>query len=190
MGIVSYNGVLVEEPLEKPKFSHSVSLMLATMGKLEADENISYYTMLMEKYNEQNIKDVALLHEVQALNSIRILNYQVCNGGFEQYFANGYHKRIEGYDLNGFTNVDFSDQIEFLDFLIAFIQLFAEYKPMITELNKTWLMLNKLKEHEYLWYDDFSKYNEQWYKVYEAIEFGLEVYAQYLYKRLEKENDR
>ena len=187
MEIVNYNGVSIEPPAEKPKFSHSVSLMLATMGKLEANENIPYYSMLMEKYNEQNIKDVALLHEVQALNTIRNLNYQVMNGGFEQYFFNEYHKYSAGYDLNSFTNVDIADQIEFLDWLFAFIQLFSQYKSMASELEKMWSMLNELKDFSY---SGYSEYNKQWSRIYEAVEFGLEVAAQYLYKRLEKENDR
>lgn len=89
MKSLSYNGVVIEVPVDRPVFSHSLPLKFMTEGKVEGDKNIPYFDKLME-YKMDDIPNGELLSDACRLYSIRNLNYQVNNGGFTQYYFNGY----------------------------------------------------------------------------------------------------
>lgn len=193
---ISYNGVSIEVPSERPVFSHSVALMIASLGKIEGNQNIPYFEKLMQ-YKQSDIPEGELMHDVCALYSIKNLNYQVNNGGFEQYYENGYHKYSAGEDVGDLANLDISQQIDFLETLIHFILRDKENIPYFDDLLKAKELLieasRSIEDYECLDDEDkefvglagFSDFDEQWYKVNEVIEWGMELYAQYLVKRLE-----
>lgn len=194
MNNFSYKGVTIRVPIKQPKFSHSVPLMIASFGKYESNENIPYFEKLM-RYRETDVPEGDLLHSVCALYSVKNLSYQVNNGGFAQYFDNGFHKYRVGYDIGDLTHLDMEQQIDFLKELILFILLDTTKSNYSSELSKTLYLLQglvrKMQSKTYCakrFFDfmDFTAYDEQWFKVTELIEWGLETYAQYLVKRLEE----
>lgn len=186
---IKYNGVVLEIPSEKPTFTHSLPLMYATSGKLEGNHNIPYFERLMQ-YKETDLPEGELLHEVCALYSIKNLNYQVCNGGFHQYFYNGYHKYKAGYNIGDISHLEIKYQIEFLEKLTRFILLNEDKQQYKTDLIKALLifkeMPNSIKKYDGVTNADASLFNELWYKVSSVVEWGIELYAQYLIKRLEE----
>ncbi len=198
---INYDGVLIELPSERPMFSHSISMMIVSKGKIESNHNIPYFERLMQ-YKETDLPEGELLHEVCALNSIRNLNYQVNNGGFSQYFFNEYHKYRAGYQIGDLSNLDIAQQIEFLEKLISFIVFDVDKKPYEADLLRALILLKEQQKNilEYEnWCDEedeiietelagCSVFDTQWYKVNEVIEWGIELYAQYLCKRLEAMN--
>lgn len=193
---IKYNGVVLEIPSEKPTFTHSLPLMYATSGKLEGNHNIPYFERLMQ-YKETDLPEGELLHEVCALYSIKNLNYQVCNGGFRQYYDNRYHKFKAGYEIGDLANLDIFEQSKFLDKFILFILLDERKKKYSSDLTRAVVLFrempNNIEEYECLDSDDgyaeiegADAFDEQWYKVCDVIEWGIELYAQYLIKRLEE----
>lgn len=195
---IKYNKISIEVPSENPMFTHSIPAMIATKKKVETDRNIKYFERLMQ-YKETDLPEGELLHEVCALYSIRNLNYQVCNGGFRQYYDNGYHKFKAGYEIGDLANLDIFEQIKFLDKFILFILLDERKKKYSSDLTRAIVLFrempNNIEEYECLDSDDgyaeiegADAFDEQWYKVNEIIEWGMELYAQYLIKRLERMN--
>lgn len=184
-----YNGVLIEVSEKAPHFTHSVPLMIMSFGKIESNENIPFFEKLMT-YKETEIPQGELLHDVCALNSIRNLNYQVNNGGIEQYYDNGYHLYRAGQEIGDLANIEMKYQVSFLKKLIDFILYYEDNKKYADDLYKA---LSEMETQRYNIYNNaFSKvYNDfdsYWYKVSEIIEWGIEYYAQYLIKRLEVED--
>lgn len=192
-----YNGVEIEVPEKAPAFTHSVPMMLASFGRIEDNQNIPYFEKLVQ-FKETDLPEGELLHDACALNSIRHLNYQINNGGFEQYFDNGYHQYRAGYEIGDLTLLAIDEQIKFLKVLIDFILLAdcnAKYKD---ELLKALTLFERQRiniieyenyepdnEGDYAALDGCNAFDRQWYKVNELIEMGIELYAQYLCKRLE-----
>lgn len=198
MRMIKYNGISLGVSSKKSVFTHSVSAKVITSGKLESDKNIPYFERLMQ-YKETDIPEGELLHEVCALYSIRNLNYQVCNGGFRQYYDNGYHKFKAGFEIGDLANLDIFEQIKFLDKFILFILFDERKKKYSSDLTRAVVLFrempNNIEEYECLDSGDghaeiegADAFDEQWYKVNEIIEWGMELYAQYLIKRLEMMN--
>lgn len=196
MSSFTYNGVLIEIPEKQPVFTHSLPLRIASLGKHESNKNIPYFEKLMY-YRETDIPEGDLLHSVCALYSIKNLSYQVNNGGFVQYFNNGYHRYIAGYDIGDLAHIDIFQQVDFFKELINFIKISKVNPKYEDALYEAYLVLKALAEnaknkdfneisfYEYL---NLDAEDEIWYKACVAIEWGLEVYAQYLVKRLEELN--
>lgn len=190
-----YLGVSIDIPKEKPVFTHSVPLMIATFGKVENNMNIPYFEKLL-LYKQTDLPEGEIQHDVCALNSIRNLNYQINNGGFEQYYFNQYHKYSSGQDVGDLTHLGIAEQIKFLDKFILFILLDKDKEKYSCDLTKAVMLFrsmpNKIKEYEelgdekeYSCIGGAENFDKQWYKVSEVIEWGMELYAQYLIKRLE-----
>lgn len=187
MKILKYNGVSLEVPTESPVFRHSILL--------ETDKNTPYFSQLIQ-YKQTNLPDGDLMHEVCALYSISNLNYQTCNGGFRQYYGNAYHEYRAGYNIGDLPNLDIDEQIVFLKSLISFILLDESKKRYEDDLVQVCSMLEVLSQNivEYESMDELEQeiceiagcdeFDKQWYKVNEIIEWGMELYAQYLIKRL------
>ena len=161
-------------------------------------KNAKYFNRLMQ-YKETDLPEGELLHEVCALYSINNLNKQMCEGGFKQYYDNGYHKFIAGYDIGDLSNLDITYQIKFLDKFILFILLDKSKKKYSSDLTRAVVLFrempNNIEEYEcldsgdeYAEIEGVDAFDEQWYKVCDVIEWGMELYAQYLIKRLEMMN--
>ena len=187
-----YNGVPIEVPVERPVFSHSHALKLMSGGTMEGDRNIPYFEKLM-KYKEDEIPEGEMLSDVCRLYSISNLNYQVSNGGFTQYYFNGYHKFMPGYDMCDLSNTGIECQLIFLQKLIDFMMHFDFFGAYLNELFNTvnWLekMYLNIIQHKaggcYGVLPDCDAFDKAWGMVSDQIEFGMELYAQYLIKRLE-----
>lgn len=194
---ISFNGVSIELPMEQPIFTHSVTAMIATFGSVEGNHNIPYFEKLMQ-YKKSDIPELELLHDICALNSIRLMNYQINNGGFEQYYDNGYHEYRAGDEDGALAQLDINAQIEFLEKFILFILLADDNKKYFDDLTKTVVMFRNMQSNildyesldaddkEYADINGADAFDTQWYKVSEVIEWGIELYAQYLIKRLEE----
>lgn len=194
-----YNGVEIQVPEKTPAFTHSVSMMIASFGRIENNHDIPYFEKLMQ-YKETDLPEGELLHDVCALNTIRHLNYQVNNGGFEQYFDNGYHQYRAGQDIGDLALLAIDEQIKFLKVLVDFILLDDSNVKYKDDLFKALMLFERQRmniieyenyesddEDDYATLEGCDAFDEQWYKVDEIVELGIELYAQYLCKRLEVE---
>lgn len=161
-------------------------------------KNAKYFNRLMQ-YKETDLPEGELLHEVCVLYSINNLNKQMCEGGFKQYYDNGYHKFIAGYNIGDLSNLDITYQIKFLDKFILFVLLDKSKKKYSSDLTRAVVLFrempNNIEEYEcidsgdeYAEIEGVDAFDEQWYKVCDVIEWGMELYAQYLVKRLERMN--
>lgn len=195
MRTIKYNGVQLELPSERPVFTHSVPMMIASLGRVECNQNIPYFEKLLG-YKASELPE-ELLHDVYALNSVRRLNYQINNGGFKQYYDSGYHKYYAGNEMDDFPQLDITEQLKFLDKFILFILMNEDKKKYSDDLTKAVVLLRDMprKIFEYESLDEAEKqhtdiegmdtFDTQWYEVSDVIEWGMELYAQYLCKRLE-----
>ena len=162
-------------------------------------KNAKYFNRLMQ-YKETDLPEGELLHEVCALYSINNLNKQMCEGGFKQYYDNGYHKYRAGYEIGDLANLEISEQIKFLDKFILFILFDNDKRKYSDDLTKAVILFREMpnnileyerltdEEKEYAEIDGADAFDKQWYKVCDVIEWGMELYAQYLIKRLEMMN--
>ena len=189
---IKYNGVCIEVPTERPVFCRSLLVVHMTNGKEGDNKHTPYFDKLMG-YKEDEIPQGELLSDVHRLYSISNLNYQVNNSGFAQYYFNGYHEFMSGYDIGDLNNVDISCQMIFLQKLIDFMMYFDFFDAYLNELFDAvhWLekMYLNILQHKaggcYGELPDCDSFNKAWFMVRSQVEFGMELYAQYLIKRLE-----
>lgn len=195
MKVLKYKGVELNVPEKAPVFTHSVAMMIATLGKAENNSNIPYFERLIQD-KETELPEGEILHDVCALNTLRHMNYQVNNGGFLQYYDNGYHKYSAGYEIGDLALLAIDEQIKFLKVLVDFILLDDTKKKYKDDLLKAIMLFERQRiniieyenyeqDDDYATVDGCDDFDEQWYKVNEVIEYGIELYAQYLCKRLE-----
>lgn len=194
-----YNEVKIEVPEKAPTFTHSVSMMLATLGKAENNANIPYFEKLIQ-YKETELPEGEFLHDVCALYTLQRMNYQIQNGGFEQYYFNGYHTYSAGYEIGDLSLLDIGQQIIFFGKMIGFIQADDTKKDVIDDLIAVLILFTIMpdniyeyerlsaEEKECMAIDKADEFDKAWYKVSDTIEWAIECYAQYLCKRLEAEN--
>lgn len=194
-----YNGVEIQVPEKTPAFTHSVSMMIASFGKLESNADIPYYEKLVQ-YKETDLPEGELLHDTVALYTLQQINYQIQNGGFEQYYDNGYHIYRSGHDIGDLSILDINEQIMFFAKMIEFVQECNEKKDevddMVAVLILFTVMPDRIDDYEsladeektYLDIEGADDFDKAWYKVSDTIEWAIECYAQYLCKRLETDD--
>lgn len=193
-----YNGVEIEVPEKAPAFTHSVPLMIASLGKIEGNCNIPYFEKLVQ-YKETDLPDGELIHDVCALLTLQKMNYQIQNGGFEQYYANGYHKYRSGYNIGDLSLLDIGQQIMFFGKMIDFVQTDVAKKDVIDDMIAVLILFTVMpdrieeyeelsdEEKEYTFIEVSDAFDTAWYKISDTIEWAIELYAQFLCKRLEVE---
>ncbi len=79
---VIYKGIMIDGPFKTARLSHSITV--------ERNKRADY----LEKLTDIKRADVSpeQFDEINKLWSVVKMNYQICNGGIDQYFFNGFHK--------------------------------------------------------------------------------------------------
>ena len=139
---------------------------------------------------------------MSALSSVANMNYQICNGGLEQYYFNGYDCERTPFNAKDVKQLDKEAQVEMLCELLAFGKaIFPEREldnerlaRIIADFDSSYY-----EEIEEVWYDDEDDedggyceeegglcapwgFDERYYKVNDYLEALIEAYAQYLMK--------
>ena len=130
---MNYNGIELELSTEPVAMTHSVALDM--ISGQSSTQNMNWFELLGQLPYGQ-LKEDYFQGYVNVCNlfSLSHMDYQVCNGGIEQYFFNRYHekrtaKHKDDVELYGIDN----QQDAFMD-LVAFG---AEIFPERTEDNAT-----------------------------------------------------
>lgn len=193
----TYKGIELENTDKIVKMAHS--------RFLEKDEGIDYFAELLgrEKASLTNEQFEA----VSALNSVANMNYQICNGGLDQYFFNQYDKEREPFNPDDVKQVGKEKQVEMLRELQTFGKKVYPEKELENE------RLDRIisdfdgsyyEEEREEWYDDEEyeeggyyeeegglnapyDFDDRYYKVNNYLETLIEGYAQYLNKKIDQE---
>lgn len=189
---LNHNGVYIEYDLDLPPvFSHSYPLYQMSAGKQEAPHNISYFEKLMSV--DFSALPIGMKADVSGLYSLMNMNYHINNGGIDQYFSNGYH--LNKYSPGELIpHRDKSVQSCFLLKLISFLSEFDDFskamEPM-TEVQRYFGEANVLHvpseedEQELIEVYEYKAGFDRLYSgVSSVLEWGMELYAQYLIKAL------
>lgn len=121
----TFKGIELTNFTEDVRFSHSHSAYSLSGGVLEKDQNVVYFDRLLEI--EKQALTMDQFDRVSSLNSVMNMNYQICNGGIEQYFFNRYDKYRAPMSDEDVAQVDKEKQCEMLDTLMSFaIEVFPE----------------------------------------------------------------
>lgn len=182
-----YNGVDLEKVEGEVARSHSVVLDIL---KGESSSQNTSWTDLLAETPWSLIKDKMpeAYEESGRLWSLIGMNCQVCNGGIEQYFFNGYHTENEPYHENDVCRYDIDEQkTDFLK-LVDFGQvIFPERVEENTTLLRAATAFNELEfeeraeievlvecdEDRYIWDDDLEEEveNPDWFEEYYETEY-------------------
>lgn len=82
---MKYKGIELEGLDKKVKLSHS--------RVMETDEGTDWIDKLLTC--DKAALTPTQFHEVSALSSVINMDYQICNGGIEQYVFNGYARKMD-----------------------------------------------------------------------------------------------
>lgn len=107
---MKYKGIELEGLDKKVKLSHS--------RVMETDEGTDWIDKLLTC--DKAALTPTQFHEVSALSSVINMDYQICNGGIEQYVFNGYHEYIAPYSDDDVAQLDLNQQFIMLCRLVAF----------------------------------------------------------------------
>ncbi len=107
---MKYKGIELEGLDKKVKLSHS--------RVMETDEGTDWIDKLLTCDNAALTP--TQFHEVSALSSVINMDYQICNGGIEQYVFNGYHEYRAPYSDDDVAQLDLNQQFIMLCRLVAF----------------------------------------------------------------------
>lgn len=94
---------------------------------------------------------------MSALNSVANTNYQICNGGLDQYFYNGYDRERAPFNADDVKQLDKDAQVEMLRELHAFGRaVFPERELENERLDRIVSDFDgsHYEEIEEVWYDD------------------------------------
>lgn len=191
---IDYDGVCIEYDLDKPPvFSHSYPLFQITGGKQEAPQNIPYFQRLL-KLEYSAIQTREQKEAVSGLYSLMNMNYQINNGGINQYFFNGYHKdrRCTG------DSIPHRDQLvqhiilgKIAQFLHSFEDFKSKFVPLM-EIDFYFYDANVLhtpseddSQELIETYDYVLGFDNMYFDISPTIEWGIELYSQYVIKLLE-----
>ncbi len=138
---------------------------------------------------------------MSALSSVANMNYQICNGGLEQYFFNGYDRERAPFNADDVKQLDKDAQVEMLRELLAFGKAVFPERALDNErLDRIIADFDGAyyEEEEEVWYDDECEdggyyeeegglcapwdFDDRYYKVNGYLEALIEAYAQYLIK--------
>jgi len=116
---MKYNNIELELPVERVSLSHSTTYNAVT-GKARS-ENLKWIDALgslpWSKFNDKHINEY---NDACTLLSLLMMDYQVCNGGIDQYFFNGFHEKHNTNAGNDVVLVDIEDQKEGFNKLVSF----------------------------------------------------------------------
>lgn len=107
---MKYKGIELEGLDKKVKLSHS--------RVMETDEGTDWIDKLLTC--DKAALTPTRFHEVSALSSVINMDYQICNGGIEQYVFNGYHEYRAPYSDDDVAQLDLNQQFIMLCRLVAF----------------------------------------------------------------------
>lgn len=196
--MVSYNGIELELGGEEVSFSHSRAL--------ERDRNTRFSDALRDFATGTLTPDQ--FRAASRLSSLINLNYQVMNGGIEQYFDNGYDAEYLP-DSGGLAHLDKDEQVYgFRDLALLAPLAFQDGSDVADEILDLARDLDKLEnvygspqyyevdEDDPFCYDNpvdqmeaaYDAFDNRYYKVGARIEALIELRAQYLVKSFGKED--
>lgn len=141
---------------------------------------------------------------ISALNSVANANFQICNGGLYQLFENRFDKPRAPFNEEDVAHLGKSDQVAMLRELECFgREMFPERELDCERLDRI------IADYDAAYYEEPSSdwgwdddddwceeddglvapwdFDERYYKVNSFIEMLVEIYAQYLNKRIEQE---
>ena len=119
-------------------------------------------------------------HAVSALSSVINMDYQICNGGLEQYFFNGYHEYRKPFSDDDVAHLGKAEQCDMLVELGALAkEVFPDFAATRQELLLAQEELRWLDEDEE---DRFEEVEELFFDLSWFVARLCEAYAQYLCK--------
>ena len=188
----TYKGIEIENAGKHVSMAHS--------RFLERDEGIDCLAELlgMEKAGLTPEQFEAM----SALSSVGNMNYQICNGGLDQYYLNGYHRERAPFNADDVKQLDKDAQVGMLRELLAFGRaVFPERELDNERLDHIIADFDGscYEEVEEVWYDDDGcedggyyeeegglcapwGFDNRYYQVNDYLEALMEAYAQYLIK--------
>lgn len=132
---IEYKGIELTKLNEDVQFSHSHSAYMLSSGLLEMNQNVVYFDKLIDM--DKSKLSPEKFDEISGLSSVSNMNYQICNGGIDQYFYNRYDKYNPPMSKEDVAQVDKEKQCEMLDTLMSFaIEVFPEKEEENIKLEK------------------------------------------------------
>ena len=194
-----YKGIEIEG-LDKP-------VRMAHSRFFETNEGLDYFEKLIDRDKRELTPEQ--FDQVSRLNSVANMGYQVCNGGLEQMFENGYHLNREPFNEQDVAHFGQDIQVEMLSELLDFGEhVFPEQtekndllKRFINEYADVFYEEEPDRDDE-MFYDDDGEYHEpddwdglhadpglddRYYAINGYVEKLIEGYAQFLDKSIDKE---
>lgn len=130
-----YKGIELTNLEKDVQFSHSKSAYMLSGGLQEQDINTDYFDVLLERQKSNLTSEQ--FYEISALNSVANMNYQICNGGIDQYFYNSYDKSNPPMNDEDVAQVDKANQCLMLDTLVTFgLEVFPDREEDNDKLEK------------------------------------------------------
>lgn len=188
----SYKGIEIENSGKCVKMAHS--------RFIETDEGVDCLVALLSM--EKAGLTAEQFETMSALNSVANMNYQICNGGLDQYYFNGYDRERAPFNADDVKQLDKDAQAEMLRELYAFGKtVFPERELDNERLDRIISDFEGAyyEEIEEVWYDDDESedggyyeeegglcapwgFDDRYYEVNDYLEVLIEMYAQYLIK--------
>ena len=157
----NFKGIELDNLDKNVQFSHSKSAYMFTGGQQERDINTDYFDILLERQKSEFTPEQ--FYEISALNSVANMNYQICNGGIDQYFFNNFDKSNPPITDEDVAQVDKADQCLMLDTLVTFgLEVFPDMEEDNNNLEKiVWrfkdIYVENVEQFETI-YSDEDKY--------------------------------
>ena len=186
-----YNGIELEGTGKRVSMAHSAFF--------ERSEGTDHLESVLAR--DKSTLSLEQFDALSALSSVANMNYQICNGGLEQYFFNGYDQERPPFNDQDVKRVDKDAQVDMLRTLLGFGR---EVYPERREDNER--LAGVVQAFDRAYYDidtveDFdegcvmhdtvvrarAEFDERYYEVSDYLETLMEAYAQYLDKAFEKE---
>ena len=140
--------------------------------------------------------------QVSALSSVANFNYQVCNGGLDQYFANRMDKERPPFNEQDVKHLDKEGQLAMLDELLDFgREVYPEQELMnerldriIRDFDRSAYVEDEYVDEDYdygpeMVVDAPHDFDTRYYLVNDYLETLMEGYAQYLNKEIDRSLD-
>ena len=163
----TYKGIEIENTDKVVRMAHS--------RFFERDKGVDCLTELL------GMEKAGLTPEqfraMSALSSVANMNYQICNGGLEQYYFNGYDCERAPFNAEDVNQLDKEAQVEMLCELLAFGKAVFPERELDGE-----------DDEDSGYYEEEGGlcapwgFDERYYKVNDYLEALIEAYAQYLMK--------
>lgn len=182
-----YNGIHLDLPEGKVSMSHTDALDIIR-GK-SSSENMDWtdalgnipWGALKKEHPEQ-------FEHASKLFSLANMDYQVCNGGIQQYFDNCYHEHRAPFDENDVERVDIDAQKEYFTEVVSFAKVAfpdregenAALETACKAFQELWFEEDaavtetiECDEDEYIWDDDLQEEvpNPDYFEPYDETNY-------------------